>query len=195
MVKYFFLLLMFLNTSTAQSQHVKRHTIRKQNTKCTAAFPECFIGHWKGKMKWMVAGKPVQEFTMQLIIQVTDSANQYAWQIMYGDSAQDNRPYILKPLDTAKGHWVVDENNGIILDSYVHGNSLHGAFTVQGNTIVDNYTVNGNEMSVEFFSIKLTDKKTTGNNTDDSPLVDSYRISSYQAGTLKRIGNTHAISR
>jgi hypothetical protein len=149
-----------------------------------AAFPQSFIGNWKGQLQWMVSGKPTQTFTMQLRIQPTDSANQYTWQIIYGDAGKDNRPYILKAIDTAKGHWVIDENDGIILDSYVHGNAIHGAFTVQGNTIVDNYVIENGKMRVEFFSIKLGDKKQSGKGTEETPFVDSYKISSYQTGLL-----------
>lgn len=150
-------------------------------------FPASFIGNWKGTLQWMVNGKPTQIFTMQLRVQPTDSAGQYTWQIIYGDDAKDNRPYILKPVDTAKGHWIIDENDGIILDSYVHGNSMHGAFTVQGNTIVDNYKVQDGKLHVEFFSIKLADKKQSGKGTAETPFVDSYKISSYQTGVLTRV--------
>jgi len=150
-------------------------------------FPKSFIGNWKGKMKWMVSGKREQEFTMQLKIQAADSAGQYTWQIIYGDDNKDNRPYILKPIDIAKGHWVIDENDGILLDSYVHGNAIHGAFTVQGNTIVDNYRVDKDSMFVEFFSIRLAEKKTSGKGTEDTPFVDSYKISSYQQGLLLKV--------
>ena len=150
-------------------------------------FPKSFIGNWKGRLQWMVAGKPTQTLTMHLRIQPADAANQFTWQIIYGDDNKDNRPYILKPLDTAKGHWIIDENNGIVLDSYVHGNTVHGAFTVQGNTIVDNYTIENGKMKVEFFSIKLGDKKQSGKGTEESPFVDSYRISSYQTGVLTRV--------
>jgi hypothetical protein len=122
-----------------------------------------------------------------LRIKPTDTANQYTWQIIYGDAGKDNRPYILKPIDTAKGHWVVDEMDGIMLDSYVHGNSLHGAFTVQGNTIVDNYVIENGKMRVEFFSIKLWDKKQSGKGTEETPFVDSYKISSYQTGVLIKV--------
>lgn len=147
-----------------------------------------FAGQWKGKLQWMVAGKPTKDFTMQLIIQPADTAGQYTWQIIYGDSGKvDNRPYLLKPVDTAKGHWVVDERDGIVLDSYLHGNSFHGAFTVMGNTIVDSYTVNGDEMRVEFISIKLDQKNTSGKGTDETPFVDSYKITGYQVGVLKRV--------
>jgi hypothetical protein len=148
-------------------------------------FPQDFVGNWKGKLQWYVNGKPAQTFAMQLIIQPADSAMTYTWQIIYGENGKDNRPYLLKPVDTAKGHWIVDERDGIILDSYVHGPALHGAFTVQGNTIVDNYSLeNSRMMRVEFFSIKLTDKRTSGKGTEDVPSVDSYKVTSYQTGIL-----------
>jgi hypothetical protein len=177
---YFFL---FAQTNT-QRPKLKRVTITPI---ATTDFPRSFIGNWKGTLQWMVAGKPTQTFTMQLHIQPTDTAGQYTWQIIYGDDAKDNRPYILKPVDTAKGHWVIDENDGIILDSYMHGNSIHGAFTVQGNTIIDNYKIENGKMLVEFFSVKLDNKKQSGKGTTETPFVDSYLISSYQSGILTRV--------
>ena len=147
-------------------------------------FPQSFIGFWKGQLQWMVAGKPTQQFNMQLIIQPLDSAGLYTWQIIYGDSTIDNRPYILKPVDAAKGNWIIDEKNGIVLNSYVHGNAIHGAFTVQGKTIVDNYRVEKDQLFVEFFSFNLKDKKRSGKGTESTPFVDSYKMGSYQMGIL-----------
>ena len=97
---------------------------------------------------------------MQLMVQHTHTLGQYTWQIIYGDSATDNRPYILKPIDTANGHWAIDETDDIVLDSYVFGNSIKGAFTVMNNTIIADYTVENNKMAVTFFTINLN-KKTT----------------------------------
>lgn len=151
------------------------------------AFPESFIGKWKGKLQWMVAGKPTREFSMQLNIQPADSAGQYTWQIIYGDGNKDNRPYLLKPVDTAKNHWVIDERDGILLDSYVFGNCIQGAFTVTDNTIVDNYCIENGKMKVEFFTIKLADKNQSGKGTEDVPYVNSYRIAGYQAGILEKV--------
>jgi hypothetical protein len=139
-------------------------------------------------MQWMKAGKEPTSFSMQLRIFPADSIGQYNWQIIYGDQQTDNRPYLLKPIDAAKGHWTIDERNGILLDSYLHGLSFHGAFTVQGNTIVDNYSLQADgRMQVEFFSIALDNKKTTGYGTEEVPLVVSYRIGSYQSGVLEKI--------
>ncbi len=151
------------------------------------SFPQSFIGNWKGQLQWLVAGKPAQQFTMVLGIQPAEIAGQYTWQIIYGDSVIDNRPYILKPVDAALGHWIIDERDGIVLDSYVHGNAIHGAFTLQGKTIVDNYRVEKDQLFVEFFTINLKDKKRSGKGTEKTPFVDSYRMGSYQMGTLFRI--------
>ena len=176
-------------TSFAQSQPGKAKTATRAFVICNDTFPKCFIGNWKGTLQWMVAGKTTQEFTMQLSIQPADTAGQYTWKVMYGETSPDIRPYILKPVDTSKGHWIIDETDGIILDSYVHGNSIHGAFTVQGNTIVDNYSIESGRMRVEFFSIKLDNKKQSGKGTATTPFVDSYFISSYQTGLLERVAH------
>lgn len=154
---------------------------------CADPFPACFVGNWKGQLQWIVNGKPTQTFSMQLNVQPGDSAGNYTWQIIYGDKETDNRPYLLKAVDATKGHWVIDEGNGILLDSYVHNNTLQSAFTVQGNTIVSNYRIENGNLRVEFFSIQLNDKKTSGKGTEDSPLVDSYKITSYQTGTLTKV--------
>ena len=164
--------------------------INDASTKAIAkasTFPTTFLGHWKGELQWMRAGKPSQSFTMQLIIQPADTLGQYTWQIIYGDSAKDNRPYILKPIDTAMGHWVIDETDGILLHSYVFGNSIKGAFTIMNNTIIDSYTVENNTMKVEFFTINLNKKNTSGKGTDEVPLVDSYEVKSVQVGVLVKV--------
>ncbi|MFZ1371028.1 MAG: hypothetical protein WAR78_11635 [Ferruginibacter sp.] len=172
---------------TAQPGKPKYRTATRAVVNCDSIFPACFIGNWKGTLQWMVAGKPAREFIMRLNIQPADTAGQYNWQIIYGDDNKDQRTYLLRSVDETKGYWVIDEKDGIILDSYVHGNSLHGAFTVQGNTIVDNYKIIDGRMHVEFFSIKLDDKKRSGKGTTETPFVDSYNISSYQTGILLKV--------
>lgn len=145
---------------------------------------EQFIGNWKGSIEWNRPGKAKQKFSMQLNIQKADSA--YTWQINYGDSGKDIRPYTLKAIDTATGHWAIDEHNGIVLDNYLLANCLSGSFTVMGNTIVNNYCIENGKLKVEFISIKLSDKKTTGKGTEDSPAVESYRITGHQQGWLQK---------
>jgi len=151
------------------------------------SFPASFTGHREGDLLWYQTGKiSPQKVKMQLIIRPTDSANTYTWQIIYGDKGEDNRPYILKPIDTAKGHWKIDELNGIILDQYFVGNRFTCAFTVQNSTIVNSYWREGKTLIAEFYSITAKPVNTSVEGTDDSPKVKSYGTKSYQKAILKK---------
>ena len=151
-------------------------------------FPEKFLGRWEGEMQWYQTGKKQpQGIKMQLIVQPGDTAGQYTWQIIYGTKSEDTRPYILKPVDTAKGHWVIDEKNGIILDQYWTGNRFSGAFTVQSSTIISSYWIEGDDLMVEFFSFNAKPVNKTGGDNEEIPFVESYSIKSFQKAVLRRI--------
>lgn len=151
-------------------------------------FPAGWVGHWKGELQWFKTGKAEpQKVNMELHIQPGDSTNSYTWQIIYGSATEDNRPYILKPKDPATGHWQIDERNGIILDQFWVGNRFCGAFTVQNNTIINNYQLVDGKLEVEFYSMGAKPLVTTGNGTEDSPKVDSYRIGSFQKAVLTKV--------
>ncbi|MEX0636139.1 MAG: hypothetical protein WD135_05175 [Ferruginibacter sp.] len=138
----------------------------------------------------MIPGKATQEFDMQLHILPTDTLGVYSWKIIYGDQQQDSRPYLLKAIDSSKGKWVIDENNGIVLSSNVMGNCLLGAFTVMGNTITDSYCLENNSIKVSFTSIRLGESSNTGLDTVESPAVINYRVGSYQTGILLKLPNS-----
>ncbi len=121
---------------------------------------------------------------MQLIIRPADTAGVFTWQIIYGEKGEDKRPYLLKPVDTAKGHWQVDERNGIVLDQYLVGNRFTSAFTVQTTTIVDSYWREGKALIAEFHSLAAKPVASTGHGTDESPKVDSYGVRGYQKAIL-----------
>jgi hypothetical protein len=157
------------------------------STFAQTSFPKDFIGHWEGTLNWYRAGKKEpQQVKMQLVIRPTDSANTYTWQIIYGEKGEDNRPYILKLVDTAKGHWQIDERNGIILDQYFIGNRFTSAFTVQTTTIVNSYWREGANLVAEFHSLTAKPVNTTGMGTEESPKVESYETKSYQRAVMKR---------
>lgn len=103
-------------------------------------FPQNWVGNWKGELSWYQGANPVpKKVKMELRIHPTDSSHKFSWQIIYGSATEDNRPYTLVAVDTAKGHWVIDENNGIVLDQYMIAGKFCGAFTVQNSTIINNY--------------------------------------------------------
>lgn len=149
-------------------------------------FPGSFVGCWEGALLWYQAGKEPRKVPMQLVVQPSDSAGQFTWRMVYGEQGADNRPYLLKPVDTARGHWVIDERNGIVLDQYWIGGRLTGAFTVQGTTIISSYGLQGAELVVEFQSMGSAPIHTTGGGAADIPPVDSYAVKGYQRAVLKK---------
>jgi hypothetical protein len=145
-----------------------------------------FLGHWEGTLFWYQTGRSQpRKIKMQLIIQPTDTANVYTWQIIYGEKGQDNRPYLLRPVDTATGHWQIDEQNGIVLEQYFTGNRFIAAFTVQSTTIVDSYWREGKKLIAEFYSLTAKPAAITGQGTEDSPKVNSYGMKGYQKAVLQ----------
>jgi hypothetical protein len=164
------------------------------NTGIAQKFPDAFVGNWKGEISWFAQGaKEPKKFAMQLRVQPADTAGQFTWQIIYGKEEKDNRPYLLKAVDTAKGHWVIDERNGIVLDQYWLGNKLQGAFTVAGSTIVNSYWIENGRLMVEFVSYPAKPLARTGSGTEDSPYVDSYAIKSFQKGILSKAKTVQAV--
>ena len=152
------------------------------------SFPTDFTGHWKGTLQWTKTGaSQPQSVPMELIIQPSkDSAGQFTWQLIYGSNKADNRPYLLKPVDTAKGHWLIDERNGIALDQYWIAGRLTGVFKVQNATILNNYSINNGQLQVEFITFDARPVRTSGQGTTESPHVDSYEIKSRQIAILSK---------
>jgi hypothetical protein len=155
------------------------------------SFPQSFNGNWKGTLIWNRPEKVPQQFTMRLNIQPIDSGR-YTWQIIYGEndhstgSKVDNRPYILMPVDTAKGHWQIDERNTIVLDGYFIGNSFTTVFSVSTNTIVSKYELTVEGLLVSFTTYSTKAITTTGGTSNEIPPVDSYKVIGLQQGLLKR---------
>ena len=147
-------------------------------------FPKDFIGKWKGSLNWYPAGKEMQTVKMQLNIQPEPGPSQYSWQLIYGDSAKHNRPYHLKPVDTASNHWVVDENDGIMLDGYWIGNRFISMFNVQGSTITAIYWIEDMSLHIEMISTKTEAVRESGKDNSDVPAVTSFPVRSYQKAIL-----------
>jgi hypothetical protein len=152
-----------------------------------SSFPSAWLGKWKGTLQWYQGTAKRQSVDMELHILPTDSANQYSWRMIYGQQQKDNRPYILKPYDAAKGHWLIDELNSIVLDQFIIGDKFCGSFTVDGNTITNTYALAGDSLLVEFYNAQEKAIAITGGRDTTIPKVKSYGMRSYQRAVLKRL--------
>jgi len=149
-------------------------------------FPDAYVGHWKGALDIYNGSKKVQTVTCALDVTPADSGR-YDWIITYGDSGQDRRHYLLIPMDTAKGHWAIDEQNGIVIDMYVTGNKVTSLFTVMGSAVQISYWRDGEDMMIELFSYPEKADVVTGKGTEESPEVKVFKFSGYQLGRMKRV--------
>lgn len=149
-------------------------------------FPDAYVGYWKGSLNIYSGATIKQTVTCRLEVFPTDSGR-YDWIITYGDSGEDRRHYTLVPIDTAKGHWAIDENNGIVIDMFVTGNKVTSLFSVMGSAIQISYWRVGEDMMMELFVYPEKENSTTGNGTEESPTVKVWKFSGYQLGTMKRL--------
>jgi len=145
-------------------------------------------GNWKGELLWYKAGQAEpQKVLMELRVHSLAKKDSWSWQIIYGDEGEDNRPYTLKLADSSGIHWVIDENNGILLDQFWVGGKFSGAFTVLNSTIINSYWMEGDSLQVEFFTFYTKPLTSSGKGTKASPKVDSYNMRGYQKAILKRV--------
>jgi hypothetical protein len=186
-MKYLVLAFLFITFSgNAFSQRKK--TYIKIKKPASTEFPASFVGHWKGTLEWFPAGaKEPRKVVMHLrVYPRRDSSGQYTWNMIYGDQSKDNHPYLLKPIDTTQGHWVIDEVNGIVVDQYWTGGKFCSAYTVQQVTLANNYWIEKGDLVAEFISYNTKPISKTGMGTEDVPYVYSYEIRSYQKAVLKK---------
>lgn len=150
-------------------------------------FPDAYVGYWKGSLNIYSGSAVKQTVTCMLEVLPADSGR-YDWIITYGDSGEDRRHYTLVPIDTAKGHWAIDENNGIVIDMFATGNKMTSLFSVGGSAIQISYWLEGNDvMMMELFVYPEKEKSSTGNGTEESPTVKVWKFSGYQLGKMKRM--------
>jgi hypothetical protein len=162
------------------------HLFAQKKATGSASFPNSWVGKWKGNMTWFQGLQQRQGVQMELHILPADSTDQYTWRIIYGTGGQDNRPYILKPFNKERGHWLIDERNSIVLDQFLIGSRFCGTFTVEGNTSMNCYELQGDSILVEFYNFQEKPIVITGGGDSTVPKVKTYGMRSHQRAILKR---------
>ena len=157
-------------------------------------FPDEWLGVWEGTLHIYNHQNILQSIPMSLENLRTDSADIFQWVIIYGeDKIKGKRDYILKTKNKSKGHYVVDEKNGILLDAYVMENKLISHFEVMGNQLTSIYERTGDSLIFEIIVNSSTPIQITGNvkaeGEETIPEVKSFPITGYQKAVLKKVRN------
>lgn len=156
----------------------------------TSTFPESWIGKWQGTLEIFKGETVVQRVPMYLDHAETDTVGVYIWALIYGEDLKaGRRNYLLREKNKEMGHWIVDEQNSIFLDSYVLSNKLISHFSVMGTEITSIYTLEGEELIFEIIVNKaeiLNKSGATIKDGEEIPEVLNYAVTSYQRAVLKR---------
>lgn len=142
------------------------------------------VGNWQGSLEiFQPGGARPMEVLMKLNIAPLQGAEGFSYQIIY--PGQPPRNYKLLPVDAEKGHWQIDEQNGIKLDTFWNGYGFSSSFTVAGNILVTNERRIGEKLVWEFLSFDSKTMTSTGG-TDSSPAVTTQRLLVSQRAEMSR---------
>lgn len=147
-------------------------------------FPQDYFGIYKGDLT-ITNSAGEQKLQMEFHLQPTDSIGKYKYTLVYiVEGSRQERDYTLIEKNAEKGEYVVDENNGILLDAKFINGTLYSMFEVQGNILTT--TERFNESSMDFtitFSGKA--QANTSKTEGDDPIdVVSYPITVVQSAHL-----------
>lgn len=114
-----------------------------------AAFPDSFPATWVGR--WEGRCKIPTTLVMGLRIAPIAGTTKHTWEVTY---KQDGTPpqvraYELLTVDAARGHYAVDEKNGIVIDSYFTHDILRSLFSVSSRVIAFRYALEGGKIHAE----------------------------------------------
>lgn len=152
----------------------------------TLQFPDDFLGIYKGSLQ-IYTEKGKQHIPMEFHLTETDSIGAYNYILVYGEGEKrQERNYTLIEKDKEKGLYIVDENNGIVLDDKVIDNKMYALFEVGENLLTTFITFEKDHMVFEIVFAPKDRKNVTYAEGEDKTKVISYPITTVQRAVLQK---------
>lgn len=147
------------------------------------SIPEAFFGSYKGTLE--ITGANAQSVPMEFHLRRTDSTGIFDYTLIYGEGAQkDERLYTLK--EQGPNMFILDENNGILLDVVLADRSFYSFFEVQGNLWTTILTFGNDQMIWKAIFGTTGTKRKSQSDPPDSVEVLSYPIKGVQEAVLNK---------
>ena len=146
----------------------------------TKTFPDDFLGTYKGKLE-IVSAKGKKEIDMEFHFSKTDTIGTYKYVLVYN---KEPRNYFLIEKDKTNGQYIIDENNGILLQASVFDNSIYSMFEVNESLITTTEKFYDDYMDFEIMFTNTSKVITTGKGTEEIPEVKVYPILGTQKARL-----------
>ena len=120
-------------------------------------------------------------------IQPNDSYYDFILVYNEGSDQADIRPYKLKSVNDTIGHYVIDENNSILLDTYIIDNCLMDMFSLDSSGIFSRICNHTKYIDLEMLELGMNPIRTSGGEVienDTIPEVNSYSLRSITKAKL-----------
>jgi hypothetical protein len=149
-------------------------------------FPHEYFGVYRGDLLIETLGSIKRSIPMEIHLLPADTSGRYNFQMYYdvGEN-QSVRNYHLLAVDMNKGIFLIDENNGILMDASVAQNCLYSSFQVEGSLLQVRECFYKKHMEYELLVIDGTQERITFSDPEEIQ-VRSYPIISRQSARLKR---------
>lgn len=148
-------------------------------------------GNYEGELNIYAVDSVRIKLPMKLDIAPTDDPEVYTWKTTYTFKGQDDvRDYLIKPVEVLKGHYQIDEQNNILLDSYYRDETLTSIFEVNGSLIITSHKKIHDDIVFEIFAANTEAKTETGGGTledEEIPMVYNYPVNGRQYALLKKV--------
>lgn len=143
-------------------------------------FPEKYLGEWKGMMKLYKNGVLYDSVLTQLTIAKTPEASKWMWKTEYlSEKYPITKDYKLLLIDSITNHYIIDEGDGIKLDSYLFNNKIYSNFSVDDQWLTSYY---------EFLKDSIIFEITIGKlNSPADAEVKSYTVTKLQRVVFQKV--------
>ncbi len=153
---------------------------------------EAWKGVWSGTCRTMSVGGSAQQFGASLAIRpLSQDGSRYSWTVTYtpaGGGQRQVRPYEIVAVDRARGHYVVDEKNGLKLDAYKVANQIFMPFTIGRVLITAKYVRLKQGIVMELPSFPVQPSRRTCLQSNPENCASSFALRSLQLCLLRRAG-------
>lgn len=152
-------------------------------------FPNDFLGKYEGTL-YITNTKGKSDLHMEFHLLRTVSPDTFIYKLVYvTDSVRQSRDYHLISVNADKGEFLVDENNGILLDTKYIDSTLYSMFEVEGSLLTSTLRFYKGFIDFEITYSKMKNNRTSGGEDGESPVVVSYPVSVVQKARLFIIEN------
>lgn len=174
-----FLILVFTSCHNTNSETPSNEDSIITANNVDKLFPDDYLGIYKGDLN-IITSAGNESIPMEFHLLSTADSTNYKYKIFYG-TERSERAYNLKRTSNPN-LFLVDENNGIVLETAYSNRTLYSTYEVMGNLL--NCTEVFHDDYMEFMITMSRKKDTTQTGAPSSALVTNYPISVMQKAVL-----------